>query len=1112
MRWFTTVAIAAVSLGAVNAQAQAVITGRINSEQGQELEGANVYITELNVSVGTNAQGRYRITVPAERTRGQTVTLRVRSIGFAPQERNVVVRDGEQTVDFTLKLDVQRLSAVVTTGVTAGTEQTKLPFKVASVDSADMPVPATNPLTQLQGKVPGATILSATGRPGAAPAVVLRGPTAINAAGRSLEPLYIVDGVILNGPLPDINPLDIESVEVVKGAAASSLYGARAGNGVIQITTKSGKNRGDGVKFNARTEYGVSDVENRIPQAQRHSLVLDETGTRFCQNVTGQAMCNVTMDYHMEQLRSNNAPGDFAGAVPGFPVDPGSGPQSVANLKNRYQIEPWPVRTYDAIDQFVRPKPFYQNSLDMTGRFGKTSVFTSASNLTQGGAVRFLDGFRRNSVRLNVDQLVGEDWTVAVRTFYSQSKADGRNQDNANNAFFQLTRVPPIVNLLQRDTLGRLFIRPNLQGGGQQNANALNSLEFDRRLDKRDRFLGGVTLRYAPLDWLDLEGNFSYDYANLEFSQFRDKGFRTTTANAGTNNGFLFKGSNNSQSYNSSMNATLRYDLFTDLRTRTSFRYLYEQQDDVGRDLQGNLLAVQGVDDASNITGTKTIDSFNESIRQIGLFAGLNLEYRERYIVDLLIRRDGSSLFGSDDRWQTFGRGSAAWRVAAEPWWFVPQINELKLRASRGTAGGRPRFNAQYETYTIGAGGVVSPQQTGNKFLRPEVITENEIGLDLGLFDRVTFELTYAYAEARDQILPITPSAWTGFANKWENAGTLENRTLEMALSVPVLTTRDFSWTVRGTFDRTRTMISKLNVPPFNFGATQQATDQMFRAEEGRSLGTFYGRYFMTNCSQLPTNYQATCGGPTSAFQVNDDGFLVYVGEGHSWRDGVSSNLWNTYLPACPIGSPSCQTAATSPYVGIRMHWGMPITLRDTLGVAQVVPLGNALPKYKWAFSQNASFKRLTGYMLIDATVGHQIFNQGRMWSYLDFLHGDQDQAGKTAETAKPYGYYWRTGVESSGVGGFYDILGPNNQSVENGSYAKLREAMLSYRVGAIGGMGDWSVSLVGRNLHTWTKYSGFDPEVGAPTGQSSSAIVNAVDAFTFPNVRTFTFGLNTSF
>src|SRR5688500_825308 len=285
MRWFTAVAIAATSVGAVNAQAQAVITGRINSEQGQDLEGANVYITELNISVGTNAQGRYRITVPAQRTRGQTTTLRVRSIGFAPQERNVVVRDGEQTVDFTLKLDVQRLSAVVTTGVTAGTEQTKLPFKVASVDSADMPVPATNPLTQLQGKVPGATILSATGRPGASPAVVLRGPTAINAAGRSLEPLYIVDGVILNGPLPDINPLDIESVEVVKGAAASSLYGARAGNGVIQITTKTGSTQGEGVRFTLRSEYGVSDVERDFGLARGTALLMDPTGQFFCQAV-----------------------------------------------------------------------------------------------------------------------------------------------------------------------------------------------------------------------------------------------------------------------------------------------------------------------------------------------------------------------------------------------------------------------------------------------------------------------------------------------------------------------------------------------------------------------------------------------------------------------------------------------------------------------------------------------------------------------------------------------------------------------------------------------------------------------------------------------------------
>ena len=172
---------------------------------------------------------------------GQQLVIRARSLGFIPQNKPITIRAGSQTADFTLKQDVNRLQEVVVTGVSAGTEQKKLPFTVAHVDDKDMPVPGANPLQAIQGKVPGATIAQTSGRPGASEAVLLRGPQSINASGRSQNPLYIVDGIEIVGALPDLNPQDIESVEVVKGAAASSLYGSRAGNGVIQITTKSGR-------------------------------------------------------------------------------------------------------------------------------------------------------------------------------------------------------------------------------------------------------------------------------------------------------------------------------------------------------------------------------------------------------------------------------------------------------------------------------------------------------------------------------------------------------------------------------------------------------------------------------------------------------------------------------------------------------------------------------------------------------------------------------------------------------------------------------------------------------------------------------------------------------
>ena len=198
----------------------ATITGVVASDQQQPLMGANVFISELNISVGTNEQGRYTITIPAGRVRGQTVVVRVRSIGFVPGQQSITLNAGAQSVNFALKSDVNRLQEVVVTGVTGATERAKVPFTVSRVDSADMPVLAVNPLSQLQGKVPGANIASPSGRPGTAPQVILRGPTSINANGRGQEPLYVVDGVILSSGIADLNAADIESVEVVKGAAA----------------------------------------------------------------------------------------------------------------------------------------------------------------------------------------------------------------------------------------------------------------------------------------------------------------------------------------------------------------------------------------------------------------------------------------------------------------------------------------------------------------------------------------------------------------------------------------------------------------------------------------------------------------------------------------------------------------------------------------------------------------------------------------------------------------------------------------------------------------------------------------------------------------------------
>lgn len=1127
-------ALAALVAPVATAQAQtATISGKVVSEQGNPLLGANATIAELGISVGSNTAGLYTITIPGAQVKGQTVTLRLRAIGYKPETRQVVVRAGAQTFDFTMKADVNKLSQVVVTGVTGATEATKVPFATNTINAADLPVPAVDPLSQIAGKVPGANIVSANGRPGAQPAVLLRGPTAISAAGRGQDPLYIVDGVILNGPLPSINPQDIESVEVVKGAAAASLYGARAGNGVISITTKSGKGLGgsDGVRFSYRGEYGTGDIERDVGLAQRHGLYLDETGSRFCllgalasgTSTPGSVFdCARTINYQAEAFRINDQGGDFAIAPVGsFTLDPGSAVLG-QRIRNRFQTEQWPGATYDAVKQFAQPSPFYQNNLDMTGRYGRTSFFASLNNLTQGGGVRFLNGYRRTSIRANIDHGVGSDWNFSLRSYYARSLEDGNAfEEGGNGVFFRLTRVPPVSNLLRTDSKGRLFIRNNLQASGTQNFNPLYYLQNIAQTRFIDRFISGASARYTPNSWLDLEANISYDNQNRNDVFFFDKGFRSTgPAASSANTGGLSRNNLGTQAYNGSLNATIRKDFGSTLRTRINLRTLYEQQDGLGYGLSGNTLGATAVTTPGNIIDQTqiSISGSESSVRQISYFAGLNVEWKDRYIVDALIRRDGSSLFGADRRWANFGRVSLAYRLTQEPWFKVPGISEFKLRGSYGTAGGRPNFSAQYETFSV-TSTAIQQGTLGNRLLAPENIAETEIGFDAEFFNRIGVNFTYAQSEAENQILLVPTPAITGFQNQWRNAGTLRNETFELAVNVPIFTGRDLSWSMRGTFDRNRTTVTKLDPPPFNFGASLQATDQVFRAQQGRAFGEFWGRVFLTNCNQLPTatptpagpvNYQSECNAGRY-FSRNNEGYLVYTGNTTAtpttWGQGITNNLWQTNLPA-----------AWAPF-SVPMTFGHPIVLRDSLGNAIASPIGNALPDYRWALSSSFTYKKFTVYGLVDATMGRGVWNQGRSWAYLDFLSVDGDQVGKTVQTAKPMSYNYRAGLpdNGNGLGGFYDILGPNSKMLENTNYAKVREVAVSYRLGRVSGLfGDWNLSVIGRNLYTFTNYRGFDPEVGLASGSggnnAGSSAINSIDAFTFPNTRTFTFSISTTF
>jgi TonB-linked SusC/RagA family outer membrane protein len=1087
----------------------ATITGKIADDNGTPLVGANVTIDALNISIGSNTAGVYTITIPGARVNGQSVVMRVRAIGYTPQTKTLTISAGASTQDFTLKEDINKLSQVVVTGVTSGTEQKMLPFVVAQVSSADMPVPNSNPLAELQGKVTGANIVSASGQPGAVPAIVLRGPQSIDATNRSQAPMFIVDGVeqISSASLADINPADIENIEVVKGSAAASLYGSRAGYGVISVTTKSGRASGEGVRFNTRAEFGVSDIPHLAGNATTTMMMMDPTQTRFCITTAGQPDCTRSVDIYANALAINQGGSTFALSPPAFINDAGiSTNLGAVKLRGLFQSQQWPV-TYNPVLQNTTNGPWSTFNVDMTGKFNKANFFTSIGETRQEGSLRFLDGYRRQSLRLNVDNSIGNNWTLSVRAYYAHI-----NNDQNSPQFFDLSRQPAFVNLLRTDSGGRIFVRSNPQVQGAQNINPDYQTSANSSREGNDRFQGNINIRWQPLSWLDGEVAVGYDRQNAIGNSFHDLGTRSTDNSGTAYTGAITFADTANQSYNASMNWTARKDITRDLNARFTVRGLYEAQDFNTNGLTGTQLVVPGLFTAANVipSTSNSLRSSIQTVRQIGMFAGVDLEYKERYILNAQIRRDGSSLFGSANQWANYGRGSLAYRLSEESFWpFKDAINDFKLRAAVGQAGNRPNFSQQYETFSI-SNGAVSPSTLGNKNLRPELSQEVELGFDAEILHKYGLTVTHALGIVSSELLQVPPSASTGFSNQWLNAGQLQNSTWEVSLNVPLIEKRDLQYTARFNFDQTKSRITGLDpkVAPYYTGA-------LFYVASNVPYGAFYGRQWVQHCSQLPAPFAAQCGGAGSQFQKNQNGLIVWTG-GYNLTDGITKNLWMASLAGA--NAPWCAP----------ISWGNPMTLRGACsatgaagGAITSQSFGSALPDFRYSIAQNFSYRKFTAYALFDAVKGLSVYNQGKAWSYGDYMVGaggginapNESQAGASVSAAVPLGYFYRAGPpDQVGVGGIYDVLGTNNFSVENASYVKLREVSLGYRIGKIAGQGDWTVSIIGRNLYTWTPYSGYDPEVGITGGQTGSAALASDDEYGFPNLRTVTLQLSSSF
>ncbi|WP_082632382.1 SusC/RagA family TonB-linked outer membrane protein [Algoriphagus resistens] len=1003
------------------------ITGKVeSSEDGLPIPGASIQIKGTTNGAITDLDGNYSISVP-----GASSVLIYSFVGHATVEETVGTRS---TIDVSLNPSVSDLGEVIVTGVAVGTPTKKLGFAIGKVDKELLQeAPATDPGNAIRGKVSGVQIVQGTGRPGTAPSIRLRGVTAISG---SQQPLIIVDGVITQGSLADINMNDVESVEVLKGAAASSLYGSMAGNGVIQIITKRGAEREGVTRITLRQEIGNSYLANQVPLSYHHRYQLNPDGSYV--------------------LTNPNNPNTRVEEADGI-------------MDNEYP------QIFNNQELLFKAQPFYTTNVSVANTGSKTNFFLGFENLNQGGIVVDMPAYKRQSLRLNVDHQLTDKIKLTSSTLYVNSDSPNNGENGQSGLFYPVLAHEPDQDLFANRDGGVL---PRSQ------SNLQNPLyEVRNRFFRRDRrrLLQNIQANYKILNWLSLEGQYSMDREWNTNENYTPKGYVTQNRPEGGLGSLSQTWRNKSAEVVTA--SAYAQKKFGDWNSLLTLRYQFEKYTDERTDIEGSNFAVIDIPRFTNVDPS-TLDVTNSitDIRAENLFLNLGLDYKDKYIFEGLIRRDGSSLFGEDERYQLFYRGTAAYRLSEDIQ--IPGFQELKLRASYGTSGARPRFEAQYETFDLDRG-VASKDVLGNRALKPSKIGEFEVGINATFFNKWTFEFNYANIKADDQILEVPLSSVAGFSSQWQNAGTVRTHAYEFSLGSFLIERTDFSWNFNIVASNSKSTVEYLGVPTILRG--DGITSGMFRIAEGEQFGVMYGNVFAESASD---------------FILDNDGFITNISgylpnsESNKTPADFEQNS-DGYMVAAGTENTSAESAT--------------ILYDPTTGQKLDAKIGNSAPDLIVGLTNTLRYKNLSLFVLLDAQIGGDIYNSSKQNLYFQERHGDLDQFGKPEGQRKSVPYY-------SGATSLYNGAAPSKHFVEKATYMKLREIALTYRIDESMmntiGIGkvfhDAKFSLIGRNLLTFTDYTGFDPEVASLSADDPTTFRS--DSYVYPMFRTFTAAIELRF
>jgi TonB-linked SusC/RagA family outer membrane protein len=1050
-----------------------IITGVVSNSKNEPLIGVTVVVKGTTSGAYTDAEGKFSLAVAPDAT-----TLVFKYIGMKTKE---VTLDASNNIMVTLNEDALGLDEIVITANAISREKRGLGYATTQVKGDELTQGRnTNMIGALQGKVAGVNITSLTGGAGSSNRIVIRGGTSLT---RNNQALIVVDGVPIDNSNfrnltssgdqaddlqnqvdygnrgNDINPDDIESISVLKGPAAAALYGSRASNGAIIITTKTGK-RGAGGKSKSSISFNSNITFSNV-------LKLPEF-----QNSYGQGDLDFTVDDRRENF-SWGLPFDDKLRPWGQAI-----PTNDADTAFTQRIKPYSALP-DNMRDFYSTGVAFRNNISMSGGSNNNSYYLSIGSYNSKGVIES-NKYDKYTILFNGSSKISPKFSTSVSINYSNisSNLPSGGQLDAS-VYNNLLQTPRDIPITEGKDLTNPFNAYNDATGeyGFYGAYAVNpyfTIENFKNFNNVDRVYGNYTLTYDPVKWLNIVNRFGGDiYSDRRTQKWKKYDYSPIdpfyTGNNQTYQGKYSEDNYNQTSLTNDLMITAKHDFTKDIKGTILLGQNIRQSVLTNIYAQTNAeagLALPGFYSLSNSNGPAVARNSFTKVRNVGYYTNINLSYKNFLFLDLTGRQDKTSTLPTDNNTYFYPSVSTSFvfselfpeKLKTSAWTYG------KLRISYAKVGNDAPAYVTTNSFSVtdisggfgntqfpfgSVAGYTQGDQLANSKIKPEYTSAVEVGAELGFWnDRLSVDFSYYQNSSKDQIISLPLASSTGFTSQIINTGEVRNNGIELGIRVvPINTQSGFKWELYGTYTKNTNKVESLyqGVNQINLGGFSGLT---VAAQVGQPYGAFYG------------------------IDLDKD----------------------------PNGNVIVDSAT-----------GLPQTTSD------LVYLGNYQPDYIASLGSNFSFKGFTLGILFDTKQGGVFYSRTKdIMDFVGTAKETEDRADKVWEGSvylNSEGQYVQNTTPYHPYNYFTSVI-PAGQHIVDASYVKLRELSIGYKVPAkylkdtpFGGA---SISIFGNNLFVWTAKDNLytDPE------QNSSGASN-VQGFEFssnPSVRNYGIDIKVSF